>query len=325
MAQQDAQFSQFMFNTLYYNPGAAGTEGISRATLISRVQWLGYTGTTDPGGAPTTQTLSADHPLKLFKSTTPNSGVGINLTNDWIGPYRQFNFKLAYSYHIKLQNGGVLGAGLRAGMFSQRVASVLRASDGGDVVVDGLNQAGSQIKPDFGVGVHYSTTKYWGSIALSHINRAEFDFGIDKTLISSKLANHLFISGGYNLQVNPELVVSPSLIFQSDFVKASFNYGAIVSLSEYKYWGGLTVRQSIAAPESNMDNGRFSNDDIIFIVGMSFLKNNSLRVGYAFDLVTSGVNAKELTSHELMASYVLPLDGSDKYTRVRTPRYRKEN
>ena len=45
VGQQDPHFSHFMFNSVYYNPGYTAIEGLSRATLLHRSQWLGYQST----------------------------------------------------------------------------------------------------------------------------------------------------------------------------------------------------------------------------------------------------------------------------------------
>src|SRR5437868_1866273 len=80
-AQQDAQFSQYMFNGLYLNPGYAGIEGVTRATLISRTQWLGYRATEYEGGAPNSQVLSVT--TKLPKNY---GGAGLYMLLDRLGP-----------------------------------------------------------------------------------------------------------------------------------------------------------------------------------------------------------------------------------------------
>ncbi|HRW98365.1 MAG TPA: type IX secretion system membrane protein PorP/SprF, partial [Cyclobacteriaceae bacterium] len=70
-AQQDPQFTQFMFNTLYYNPGYAGVDGVTKLTAIHRSQWLGYQPSFGGGTAPTTQIVSMTTPIYKF-----NSGFG---------------------------------------------------------------------------------------------------------------------------------------------------------------------------------------------------------------------------------------------------------
>ena len=43
-AQQDHQYTQFMYNKLLINPGYAGARGVPSVTGIYRNQWLGFDG-----------------------------------------------------------------------------------------------------------------------------------------------------------------------------------------------------------------------------------------------------------------------------------------
>src|SRR5258708_31800894 len=70
-AQQDPQFTQYMFNTIYYNPGFSGVEGVTKISALHRSQWLGYSPTYGGGGAPTTQLLNFSYTLFQL-----NSGLG---------------------------------------------------------------------------------------------------------------------------------------------------------------------------------------------------------------------------------------------------------
>jgi len=47
--QQDPQFTQYMFNTIYYNPGFSGVEGVTKITALHRSQWIGYSSTFSDG------------------------------------------------------------------------------------------------------------------------------------------------------------------------------------------------------------------------------------------------------------------------------------
>src|SRR5688500_9116298 len=80
-AQQDAQFSQYMYNTLFLNPAYAGIEGQTRFQLIHRSQWTAYQPSFGDGTAPITQVLSATTPILRAKS-----GVGFHVVNDRLGP-----------------------------------------------------------------------------------------------------------------------------------------------------------------------------------------------------------------------------------------------
>lgn len=325
-AQQDAHFSHYMFNDMYFNAGYAGIEDATRATLIHRSQWLGYEGTLDDGGAPTTQMLTVSHPLRILGSYTTNSGVGLMVTNDRLGPWRILNVKGAFAYHIKLKNGATLGTGLRIGLFNQGIdGSVLRAVDQNDDVVDQLIASGTnnQLKPDVDLGVYYNTRKYYAGISISHLTASQFQFGSD--IIASTLARHLYINGGYRIRLGQNLEVVPSAVIQTDFSETSFNYGAVANINKFKYWGGLTLRQSLVNRSGGEPGKKLANDDLVLLVGIGLLQNNALRIGYSFDIVTTGASAKDNTSHEFMLSYVLPISREDKLAPVRTPRYRKVN
>jgi type IX secretion system PorP/SprF family membrane protein len=64
-AQQDPQYSQYMFNPLAYNPAYAGSQGSLSGTLLLRRQWMGI------DGGPATGVISAHTP----------SGTGLGSTS----------------------------------------------------------------------------------------------------------------------------------------------------------------------------------------------------------------------------------------------------
>jgi hypothetical protein len=52
LAQQDAQFSQYMYNSIYVTPAAAGIDGVTKFSALHRSQWLGYESSFGERGAP---------------------------------------------------------------------------------------------------------------------------------------------------------------------------------------------------------------------------------------------------------------------------------
>src|SRR5690349_12782829 len=88
--QQDAQFSQYMFNGLYLNPGYSGIEGVTRFSLIHRTQWLGYEATDYKGGAPSSQIFSA-----TTKLPENYGGAGLLLLMDKLGPIKNVDVELS--------------------------------------------------------------------------------------------------------------------------------------------------------------------------------------------------------------------------------------
>lgn len=324
-AQQDAQFSQYMFNGMYFNPGYTGIENVSRLNLISRAQWLAYkpTNTSEPSngvGAIQSNILSFSSPLKNYKI-----GIGGYLLYERLGPMQNINFNLSVSKHFQLNNGK-LGIGLNGGVYSQKLFQSYVVVNQSDPIYQYLinpNNQISQIKPDLNAGVWYEHQKYYLGVSLYHIPSASFSFG-DSTVVS-KLAHHMYITGGYRIHPFVSLEVTPSFMVQTDFNQLTYLFGALAEYNK-KMWVGINLRQSFGKRYVSTGGKTLSNDDIILYVGINLLKNqhnqDALRVGYSFDFVTSGVQAKTRTSHEIMLSYFIPPIGAKSKPPVRTPRYR---
>jgi type IX secretion system PorP/SprF family membrane protein len=296
-AQQDPQFTQYMFNSFYYNPAFAGTEGVTKITGLYRAQWLGYSPTYGDGGAPTTQILSINTPVAKIKG-----GVGGYIVNDQLGPLSNFEAQASYAYHINMRNAK-LSLGVRAGIISQTLNfDVLRATDPADPLLAGKSGRDSQIKPDFAAGATYRKDKYYIGLGIDHLNQAVYDFGLPQ---NSQLKQHLYVTGAYFYDVNFDVRIQFVTLIKSDITKTSFDVGGIAYFKDVM-WGGLSFRQSEAA---------------ILILGYSLLKDKTLKVGYSLDYIVKDQQAKQPTSHELMVSYSLPVNLSGKKI-IRTPRFR---
>lgn len=297
-AQQDPQFTHYMFNTLYYNPGFAGVEGVTKLTAIHRSQWLGYTPTSGGGGAPTTQLISMTAPI--FKL---NSGFGAYIVNDKLGAQNNLEAQASYAYHLGIKNSK-LSLGVRAGMYSQTINyDLYRKIDPNDPLLKDKTGSESQIRPDVAIGVYWRKEKYYVGVSINHLLKSTFDFGVAQR---NALQPHVYITGGYFYEVNFDLKFQFMTIIQSDFNKETVNLGAIAYFKD-TMWGGLSFRQSEAA---------------ILMFGYSLLKDKSLKLGYGLDYVIQNQDAKQPTSHELMLTYELPVNPGSGKKVVRTPRYR---
>jgi type IX secretion system PorP/SprF family membrane protein len=299
-AQQDPQFTQYMFNSLYVTPAYAGVDGVTQITAIHRSQWLGYESSFNDGGAPTTQLISFNSPIYKLKS-----GFGVYAVNDKLGPQNNVEAHAMYAYHLGLKDSK-LSIGVKVGFFSQAINyDQYRAIHPDDPLLDGREGKESQIRPDLGFGLFYRAEKFYLGAGINHLTRAEFDFGINDA--RNALENHLNFTGGYFYEVNFDLTLNPTVLVKTDFKEYSFDLGVIATLKD-KMWAGLSFRQSEAAN---------------VLLGYSFMKDKSLRFGYAIDIVVKDQEAKENFSHELMVSYQLPVYATGKKV-VRTPRYRHQ-
>lgn len=295
-AQQDAQLSQYMFNTLYYNPGYAGVMGVTKLTALYRNQWTGYVPSIEEGGAPNTQIATFVTPILKFRS-----GFGATLVRDELGAQSNLQAQLSYAYHLGLKNSK-LSFGISAGIYSQSIDfNKYRYIQYEDKF--GLGKE-SQVRPDMALGFYYQAEKYFAGISFNHILKSEFDFGLDT--LRNALSDHSYFIAGYHYELNYNFIITPSVLVKTDFNTFSVEASAIGTYNE-KIYGGLSFRQGDAA---------------IVLLGFNMFKDNSLSLGYAFDYIIKAQDAKAATSHEIMISYELPISSAGGKKIIRTPRFR---
>ena len=92
-AQQDPQYTQYMYNTMSVNPAYAGQRQVLSITGLYRTQWVGI------DGAPKTQTLGVHAPLR-----NDNLGLGLSVVNDALGPANETCIDANFSYSIYLDD-----------------------------------------------------------------------------------------------------------------------------------------------------------------------------------------------------------------------------
>jgi type IX secretion system PorP/SprF family membrane protein len=299
-AQQDPQFSMFMFNQLYYNPAYAGAEGQSRIQLHNRWQYAGYQATFDDGGAPNTFVASANIPLAAIKS-----GVGVHFIKDQIGPAGNQEIQLSYAYQINI-NDNTLSLGIRAGLYNRFIDfGKLRARDSGDPLIATGRIA--QTQPDFAFGAMYDASTFYVGLSVNHLNQAKFPFGT--ATATNNLSPNVYLTGGYRWEPVYELEIQPMAIVKSEAKfnakTLSFEAGILGTYNE-QYFAGLMYRWQDAG---------------VVMIGTNLL-DNRLRVAASYDLILSQKDLKSPNSFEVLLSYVLPTIKVGKKSIIRTPRFR---
>jgi type IX secretion system PorP/SprF family membrane protein len=299
MAQQDAQFTQYMYNGMYYNPAFVGKDGGFRFSAIHRSQWQGYSTNSGQGGAPVTQLITAQGSLE-----GKNIGYGLTIVNDQIGATGNLEVNLQGSYHKKI-NRSTISFGAYVGMFSSSVNYDELIVVNPEPNLPGAGKE-SQTNLNFGAGLLFDRGNYYLGLSSRHLNEPVFDFGDGS--YENQLKNHSYILLGYRFRPIGQLSIEPSFLLKSvSFNNFSYDV-SVIATHQDKISGGIAFR---------------GEESVSVILGYSILKDNSLKLGYAFDLVISGVDAKSPTSHELMLRYTLQ-DVSREVERViqRTPRFR---
>lgn len=297
-AQQLPHFSHYSFNGMYLNPGYAGVNGQTELNVIGRYQWLNYEATYDEGGSPKTGLFTASIPIAAIKG-----GIGVQFYTENIGVTDVVNTQLSYSYHLNVGQGK-LGIGVQGSVFNISKGTY-RFNDPGD---PNIPYNSSDTKFDAGAGVWYETDRYYAGVSATNLLKTKYEFE-DSTKNSNGTytgENHLYITGGYHIPVGVSTVITPTAIVKTDLNNTQFEVGARASFNDQKYWGGLGYRHQEA---------------VTALLGIGLLKENSLRVGYAFDLTAFNKEGKAPTSHEIMLSYRLPKPANAVKPAIKTPRY----
>jgi type IX secretion system PorP/SprF family membrane protein len=280
-SQQDPLTSQYMFSTLTYNPGVAGTSGMICATAMNRQQWIGFK------GAPTTTIFNISAPVSLFKIS---SGVGLIVESDKVGFDRDINLSAVYSYIMNV-GSGKLGIGMSLGMVNKTLDPTWQIPNG-----DGFTQPDqdplipvskeSFVAFDAGLGLYLNADKYYAALSVTHLNQAKIKFSKGVPY----LTRHYYLAGGYTIQLpNPSLELVPSAFAFSDGRVVQFSVTSLVRYNK-KVWGGVSYR---------------AGDALSGLIGLELY--NGIRVGYAYDFPLSDIRKSSSGSHEFMVNYCFDL------------------
>jgi type IX secretion system PorP/SprF family membrane protein len=310
LAQQQPQFTHYGFNGMYLNPAYAGIKGQGEVNLFGRWQYLNIGNTLgDANGSPRTGLITANLPI-----LATNGGVGVTVYYDQVGEQKMTNATLSYSQHIKL-GSGKLGIGLQ-GAFTSLGKGEYRAYDQNDPLVP-LNSTDQKF--DAGAGVWYESPTFYGGISVNNLLRSQYAFAnrAGQTISSYINENHAYITAGYNIEASSSVVVTPMVLVKT-VMPGEFSSSSKFSNSKnYSYEGGVRA----------MFNDRFwagvnyrYEESVSGLLGLSFAKDNAIRVGYAFDFIAFNQAARAFSSHEIMLSYRLP-KATNFRPAIRTPRY----
>jgi type IX secretion system PorP/SprF family membrane protein len=284
LGQQQAMFTQYMFNGLAINPAYAGSHRTLSATALARIQWAGV------DGAPVTQTLSVHGPI-----SNRRVGLGLLVLHDEIGVTKQTGAYGAFSYRIPFQNQGQLSFGIQGGFSSYNARFSLVSEI--DPTFTGVDI--KELQPNFGAGVFYSTKLFYVGFSVPQLVQNTFDkYNPDS---DAKLLRHYFLTSGYVFQLDNDLMLKPSILIKAvSGAPVQFDFNMSLLMKE-RLWVGLSWRS-------------FDSVDALFQLQLT----ERLQFGYAYDFATtSDMRRINAGSHEFMLNYRVVKRGS----RIKTPRY----
>lgn len=275
MAQQEAMYTQYMFNTLAINPAYAGSRNVTSATALYRSQWVGIK------GAPKTATFTMDAPIDDKKI-----GLGLQVYNDRLGITNTSGGIISYAYRIRMSKG-TLALGLQGGV-SQYRADFANVDLGSDASPDlAFSNNVNKALLDFGVGVYYSTDKFYlGLSSPQLLNNKLTNLTVEGNNGYTGQDMHLFLATGYVFPVGEDLHLKPSVLVK--YVKGAPIEADINGTVWIKDVLGLGAMYRTKADVSAL---------------VEFQVSPQIRIGYSYDHSTTKLVSYNSGSHEIMLRY----------------------
>jgi type IX secretion system PorP/SprF family membrane protein len=283
-AQQDAQFTQYMYNTININPAYAGSRGVLSIFALHRTQWVGL------DGAPVTNAISVNTPLNAN-----NLGLGISVINDKIGPTHENTISADLSYTIPTSETFKLSFGIKAtaNLFDLDISRLNPADDD-----PSLHDYSNKFTPNIGAGVYLHSDKaYVGFSVPNFIETNRYD---DNEVAIFKEKINYYLIAGYVFDLTNDIKFKPAVLtkmvegapLQAD-VSANFMFNN-------KFVVGVAYRWSAA---------------LSAMVG--FQVSEGLYIGYGYDHETTNLNHYNSGSHEIFLRYELFKNNN----KIITPRF----
>jgi len=283
-AQQDPQFTQYMYNTLSVNPAYAGSRGHASVTGLLRTQWVGIE------DAPETQTLTLDTPLNN------RVGLGLAIINDELGPSSETYLDLNFSYTIKTSKTRKLSFGIKGGARLLNIDfSKGNARDSGDNL---LNNVNNEILPTIGAGIYWHNEKNYIGVSIPNFLTDQNYNDISQSVTPERL--HLFVIGGVVTDLTDDIKFKPAFL-----VKAVSGAPIIADIS-----GNFLFHEKFTLGVSYRWDDSFSG-----LAG--FQISPQLLIGYSYDYTTTELQRFNTGSHEITLRY----DLISKIKKIKSPRF----
>jgi type IX secretion system PorP/SprF family membrane protein len=288
-AQTESMYSQYMFNMLSVNPAYAGNREATNLNFFQRRQWAGIQ------GAPQTTSVSIDGSYSANKI-----GWGFQMYDDRLGVEKASGAKMILSTHLQVSQRGTLSAGLNIGLMNYRVD--LLSVQGRYTPSDPAFYANlNKWLPDVGLGIFYNTNNFYAGISIPNVLRSKVAaFDVMNSGIQKANSTHLYFTTGFVVNVNDDVKVKPSTMLKAVSgapLQADFNTNV---------W----LKDVIGIGASYR-----TGDAVIGILELQ--ANESLKVGYAYDVTISPLKYYNNGTHEILLRY----EFSNNKSKIKSTRY----
>ncbi|MEZ4858819.1 MAG: type IX secretion system membrane protein PorP/SprF [Flavobacteriaceae bacterium] len=202
-AQQDAQYTQYMYNPLSVNPAYAGSRDVLSIIGLYRSQWVGL------DGAPTTMNFGLHSPVGK------KVGLGLNITRDEIFISNETFIDAMFSYTLTVSEKGKLALGLKAGghlldINSDRAKGPFQNDALAEINID-------KFSPQVGAGAFYYTDKFYLGLSVpnvlqtEHFDEASISNNSNSSATAKERVNYYMMTG-YAFDITDNLKFKPAVL-----------------------------------------------------------------------------------------------------------------
>ena len=293
LAQQDPQYTQYMYNTQVVNPAYAGSRNVLSFGALYRTQWVGFE------GAPKTGTFTINSPI----GASEKMGLGLSIVRDELGPTIESNVNVDYSYTINTSEKAELSFGLKAGVDVLNVdLTRLNIFDTEDLIFQ--NNIDNKLLPQIGAGLYFNTGKFYAGLSVpnffttKHFDESDIGNANVQSIAAERL--HYFLIAGHVFNLGENLKFKPATLVKA--VSGSplqWDISANFLINE-KFTLGAAYRWSAA---------------ISALAG--FQVSNQLFIGLGYDYQTTDIEKVSDGSYEIMIRFEI----FNKLHKFITPRF----
>ncbi len=312
-AQQNIQFTQYIFNSLSVNPAYAGYKEEWFGQMALRSQWTGIS------GAPKTGQFSMDG---VIDPVTKRMGLGLQISTDKLGAQSANSVYANYAYRLRLnaEDTERLSFGIGFGVTSYGLdGTMLNPVDQGDQNIP-AGQINSFI-PDARFGTYYYNSRFYIGASVMDLlsgnnssNIFKWDTGTTGNL---KRKRHVYLIAGMLNNINEEIKFRPSILLKEDFKgPTSLDLNGMLIFND-KLWLGASYRTGVKIWDKKYAQGQ-TLTPLNSVSGVVQLYISSiLRLGYSYDYMINNLSTVQSGSHELTLGITFPRGAN----RLLSPRF----
>lgn len=286
IAQQNPEYTQYMYNTMIVNAGYTGSTGILEANLLLRKQWIAIE------GSPKTGTLGIHFPLSNNKL-----GLGFNIISDDLGPSSEQTLAGNISYTIDLNESTKIALGVKAGARMLSIDwSKGKFYDNDDVLLN--SNVNNKIMGLIGSGIYMYNDKWYAGISVPNFIRHDYYNDVKEAVVSDRL--HYYFISGYVFDISSDVKFKPSVLIKAvSGSPLSTDFSTNFLLRE-KLTLGASYRW---------------DDSIGALIGIQM--SETIFLGYSFDYTVTKLNKYNDGTHEVILRFQLPQKSSS----IKSPRF----